>query len=361
VALVGTPGIGPKTFFDLLAKFGTAEAVWKATPDELRLKKVTENIRKLILRRRKVIDPGLYMKSLGKMGIRVVTLLDDEYPRHLKKIDTAPPVLFVRGTLTEDDNMAIAVVGTRKPSMYGRGVTEKLVRELAAMKFTIVSGLARGIDGIAHKIALENGGRTIGFLGGGIDTIFPAEHSGLAQHIMKQGAVISEYPPGFPADRGNFPARNRLISGMCHGVLIIEGLSKSGTRHTANHAIKQGKALFVVPGQITSPLSGAPMDLYFEGAQMVRSGDDIANYLEKSGLIEERKRGGKIPKLDEVNFDSEEEKLIFSLILNEPLSSDEIVRKSTISTQEVMTLLSMMEIKEMIRSEGGIYSVVLKD
>ncbi|MFC1653950.1 DNA-processing protein DprA [Patescibacteria group bacterium] len=348
VVLAETPGIGPVTFFDLLAKFDTAEAVWKATPDELRKNEISERIRKLLLRRRKLVDPKRHISVLARRGVEVVTMMDPEYPQHLLGINKSPPVLFVRGRLLPEDNNSLAVVGTRKPTSYGRNATEKLVSDLVSSGLTIVSGLARGIDGIAHRTALDLGGRTVAFLGGGIDNIYPSEHKVLAEKIVKNGALISEFPPGFQPSRGNFPARNRLISGMSLGVLVVEGLSKSGTKHTVNHALSQGKPVFAVPGPITSKMSDAPMDMISDGAHMVRKAEDILKVLGVDGNM-----GGD--KQKQVEFENDTEKIIYSLIENEPLSGDEIIRLSNFNPQETMTTLSMMELKGMIKNVGGEY------
>jgi len=361
VAVAETPGIGPKKFFHLLSQFGSAEAVWKAREAELAEHKLSTHTITLLLRRRSQVDPNLHMTALAKMGVSVVTKQEEPYPDLLKVIGSAPPVLFVRGGFSPADAKAIAVVGTRKPTGYGREVTLKLVTELVGYGFTIVSGLARGIDGVAHRAAIEAGGRTIGFLGGGIDNIYPAEHIALAGDIMIHGALVSEFPPGFRPDRGNFPARNRLISGMCVGVLVVEGLSASGTIHTANHAKAQGRPVFAVPGQITSPMSDAPMDLLSDGAVMVRSGQDIVDYLVEHelmvpGNLDQTALSGLSPKL--WKFANDMEELIYLLLETGPIESDEIIRRSTMPSSQILMTLSLMELKGMIKKVDGEYEIV---
>lgn len=352
LALSSTPSISPKTFFKLLNIFESAKKAWFATQNELENKKFAKHISVLIPRRRKSIIPKDYYMSLIKDGIEIACLPDKEYPNLLKTIKNPPPILYYKGSLKEVDNQSLAVIGARKPSSYGRQITEKLVSDLATQNITIVSGLARGIDGIAHKTALENKGRTIGFLGGGLDKIYPAEHKSLASKITQNGCIISEYPPGLTPERGNFPARNRLILGMSLGVLIIEGLSKSGTMHTANHAKNQKKPIFVIPGKITSPLSSAPMNLIDHGAIMVRNAQDILKSLNIKQVINEPKQKKTI------TLNSKEEKIIYDLIKREPLENDQIIKLSGLDTITTLTTLSIMEINGLIKNFSGKYQVI---
>lgn len=357
VALVGTPGIGPVTFRSLMGMFESAEAVWKVPAHELLRKGVKEHVRTMLLRRRKQVDPGLFMNSLARGGVEVVCEFEESYPKLLKGIKNAPPVLFVRGSVRDLNIKSIAVVGTRKPTGYGREVTARLVRELVGYGISIVSGLARGVDGVAHRTALERGGRTVGFLGGGIDSIYPAEHVSLANQMMQQGAVVSEFPPGFQPNRGNFPMRNRLISGVSMGVLVVEGLLKSGTKHTADHAHAQGRPVFIVPGPITSPMSNGPMDMLSDGAVMVRSGKDIVEYLQQNGYVGVDGHSNGKGEAKKWEFETELEELLYLMLQMEAMEGNELIRKSEMEASEVLTTLSMMELKGMVKMEGGEYRV----
>ena len=353
LALSSTPGIGPITFFKLLNIFGSAKKAWFATQKELEKNKIRKNISILIPRRNKSINPHDYYLSLIKNGVEIVCLPDKTYPKLLKEIKNPPPILYCKGSLKKIDNQSLAVVGTRKPSSYGRQVTEELVSKLSPQNITIVSGLARGIDGIAHRTALDYGSRTIAFLAGGLDKIYPAEHKDLATEIIRNGCIISEYPPGLAPGRGNFPARNRLISGMSLGVLIIEELSKSGTMHTANHAKNQNKPIFIIPGKNTSPLSNAPLNLLNQGAIMIRSADDILKNLKIKKIVDQQHQ-----KQSTITFSSPEEKTIYNLIKREPLENDQIIRLSGLNTVTTLITLSIMEINGLIKNNSGKYQVI---
>jgi DNA processing protein len=363
VCVTGIPGIGPKSFFALLDFFGSAGLAWRASTAQLVEAGLTEKVASLIVRRRKTIHPEEHLETLEKQGYMPVCQFEETFPARLKEVDRCPPVLFVRGSLASLTMSSIAVVGTRKPSHYGRSATESLVRELASYNFTIVSGLARGIDGIAHRTALDSNVPTIAFLGGGIDTLYPVEHTALAHEIVRNGgALVSEFPPGYVANKGTFPARNRLISGISLGVVVVEGMSSSGTVHTANHAKKQGRPLFAVPGPITSPLSDAPMNLLTVGdAIMVRNAEDIVHHLVEQGMIEKNAMkatdGLQGPTL-KVQFVDDVEELIYLILEIEPMESDDLIRKSTLPPSQVLTTLTMMELKGMVRKLGATYEIV---
>ena len=201
---------------------------------------------------------------------------DDGYPERLRSIAAAPALLYIRGEMTPDDSLSVAIVGTRRATAYGREVTHRLATDLAALGVTVVSGLAKGIDGIAHDRTLAAGGRTIAVLGHGLHTIYPPEHKSLAARIADgNGALITEYPPGAPIDPGNFPARNRIISGLALGVVIVEADRKSGAMITADFAADQGREVFAVPGSILSPMSAGCNALIKDGARLVTGVDDI--------------------------------------------------------------------------------------
>ena len=237
------------------------EAAWRASGRDLLAAGLEIRWVEQILAERPRLDPDAEWTKLEKARVRVLVPGDAEYPARLSEIHGAPPLLYIRGTLTAGDDLALAVVGTRRPSAYGRAVTERLVADLAAAGLTIVSGLARGIDAVAHRTALEAAGRTIAVLGSGLDIVYPSEHRALAARIADQGALLSDYPLGTQPDAMNFPARNRIISGLSRGVLITEAPAASGARITTNYALEQNREVFAVPGSILSALSETPHQL----------------------------------------------------------------------------------------------------
>lgn len=274
------PGIGPQRFALLKKYFGSAQKAWEASESDLLKTGLSFSlVRQLVAFRQKANLPSLFLR-LRENNQECQILADKKYPENLKKIDNPPFVLFFKGQIKPLDRRALAVVGSRRMSSYGFQITQKLVGELVKKKMTIVSGLARGIDTVAHQTALKMGGRTLAVLAGGLDKIYPPENQRLAQEISKgQGALISEYPPGFPLNKGHFPARNRLIAGLSLGVLVIEGTDKSGSLITARHAADQGKEVFAVPGPISSSLSQAPLLLIKQGAKVVQNVEDILEEL----------------------------------------------------------------------------------
>ena len=242
---------------ELHERFGSSERAWNATPAELRA--VLGNREKMLsglIAARSSIDPELELEKLDRAGVKVITLDDPGYPALLAEISAPPPVLFLRGSMLETDVLAVAIVGTRAPSNYGRDMARSIAHDLARAGVTIVSGLAKGIDGIAHQAALEAGGRTLAVLGSGIHDVYPREHRQLAQRIGEQGAVISDNLPNAKPDRWNFPARNRIISGLARGVLVVEAPERSGALITVDFAADQGRDVFAVPGPATSVTSG---------------------------------------------------------------------------------------------------------
>jgi DNA processing protein len=354
-AIYEVDGVGPKKFEILINYFGSAEKIWQAPIRKVKETGLTKDAVEELETRRKKIEPVTHLKALAKLGIRVVLLEDEEYPDLLKKIDNHPKVLFVRGHFSLKDGKALAVVGTRKPTGYGREVASRLVNELVAEGFTIVSGLARGIDGIAHRTAIESGGRTIAILGGGVDRIYPPEHTGLAEKITQHGAVISEFASGKLPVPGNFPARNRVISGLSMGVLVIEGATHSGTKITASLAADQGREVFAVPGPITSRQSQAPTDLIKMGAKAVSSVSDI--------LEELSVQSGPAPVEGQRQIDfnklTKEEREIVEVLQDGQMQIDDLVRKIGKEASTISSTLTMLELKGIVKHLGGmVYAII---
>ncbi len=341
---------GPARVKLLLSYFGKAKDVWKSPNEKLieiglSNEKVTafDNFRKCF-------DIEKYFNRLDSLKIRVVTILDKNYPQNLKGLDGAPSALYYKGSLTCLETNSVAVVGSRQMTSYGKEVTEKFSGELSDFGITIISGLARGVDTCAHRACLAAGGKTVAVLGNGLDSIYPPENLKLSQEIINtKGALISEYPLGHPALPTNFAARNRIISGLASAVIVIEGAEKSGTLLTAAHAAEQGKTVFAVPGQITSPLSKAPLFLLKNGAKMATETKDILDELDLQIKVDRQLFEKIVPG-------SPEEELLLEILKNEPLHLDELVRISRCKTAEISARLTIMEMKGMVRNLGkGMY------
>jgi DNA processing protein len=365
IALAAAPGIGPVRFKLLLSHFKTAQAVWKA-PEKILQRALTPSVFKQLIEFRKSFDIERYLERTRKLNIRVITIEDESYPKLLKEISDAPPVLYVKGELpsgleSELKPRTIAVVGTRKMTGYGREVTEILVRDLVAAGFTIISGLARGVDSYSHRVTIGNGGQTVAVLGGGVDVIYPPENAALAAEIADgHGAVISEFPVGMQSIPGNFPARNRIISGLSLGVLVTEAGEDSGSLITAGCAGEQGREVFAVPGPIYSSYSKGPAELIKQGAKLVMNVNDVLEELNlafapSSGRGESRIQSSE---LEDIKGDTEEEQTVIDLLKNGPVHIDEIARESKLPAAKVGSLLSLLEIKGKIKSQGsGTYSL----
>lgn len=339
-------GIGPVSVRLLREHFGSLERAWHANAAELRAAGLNRRAIHNLIENRGRLDLEKELAKLDHLGVAALTWEDPDYPPRLLEIDTPPPVLYVRGSLDMADEWAIAIVGTRRASAYGRQVTYRLARELAANGVTIVSGLARGIDAEAHRAALEAGGRTIAVFGSGLDIIYPPEHRQLAGEIIGQGAVVSEFALGRPPDAGNFPARNRIISGLSLGVLVTEGDVDSGALITVDHALEQGRDVFTVPGNITAHGSQGTNRLLQQGAIPVLSAQDIFDALDvahSTGYVEARE---SLPV-------TEMEATILAELSDDPLHVDELQQRCALPIAQVSSTLTMLELKGMVRQVGS--------
>lgn len=270
--------VGPVRFKLLFDFFGSAERIWEADKDELFSTGLSRNLVEKFVVFRKNFDFGEHQTELSRKEIKFLALIDKDYPALLKEIPDPPLVLFVKGELG-NLTKSIGVVGTRKMTVYGMRVAENITRDLALGGVTVVSGMARGIDSAAHRSALENGGRTVAVLGTGVDVIYPYENRGLYFNILKNGAVVSEVPPGMAVEKGAFRLRNRIISGLSKGVVVVEGAKESGSLITARYALDQGREVFAVPGPITSVMSEGPSYLISQGAKLVTNGKEVIDEL----------------------------------------------------------------------------------
>ena len=339
------PGIGRVKFNQLEAYFDSLEDAWKAGPAVLRRAGLDKKSLSTINEWRPRISLEAEMKKLEQCGIEVLTCHDSDYPARLKEIYDYPPILYIRGSLVDEDEWCLAVVGTRRPTVYGRQVTEEIVTELSRSKITIVSGLARGIDSIAHRSALEAGGRSIAVMGGGLDSIYPAENANLARSITKNGALLSEYHPGIKPRPENFPRRNRIMSGISLGVLVVEADRTSGALITAHLSLEQNREVFAIPGSILSPASIGTNQLIKEGAKLIRDSVDILEELNLTAVAEQLEMKEIIPS-------SDTEALLLKKLGAEPVHIDEICRASDLPMSTVSSTLAMMEPKGMVKQVG---------
>ena len=286
------PGIGRVKLTQLENYFGSLEDAWQAAPTELKHAGLDRSSINAITSWRAKVSLEAEMEKLDRYGVKVLTWHDPNYPSRLKEIYDYPPVLYIRGSLLPEDEWCLAVVGTRRATVYGRQVTEEMVADLAQSRITIVSGLAKGIDSIAHQSALDTGGRSIAVFACGLDTVYPAENANLARRIMQQGALISEYPLGTRPKAENFPRRNRIMSGLSLGVLVVEAGETSGAMITAHLAVEQTIEVFAIPGSVFSPASRGTNHLIQEGAKLVSDYTDILEELNLTAVVHQIELSG---------------------------------------------------------------------
>ena len=294
------------------------------------------------------------MDRISANAIRVVTWEEDEYPRRLKEINQSPPVLFIKGSINVEDDWAVAVVGTRRVTPYGRQVADELGRFLAQNGVTVISGLARGVDAIAHHAALEAGGRTIAVLGSGVDVIYPPEHRKLATEILQQGALVSDYPVGTQPDGVNFPPRNRIISGLSLATVVVEAGEKSGALITAEFAVDQGKDVFAVPGSILNAQSEGTNRLIEQGARPLLKFGEILETLQLE-QIPEKQLTRKLNPMTSL------EQTLFSQLTSDPTHIDQLCEKTGLSITDVSATLTMMELKGLVSQVGGMNYIAMRE
>ncbi len=347
-------GIGAVRLQALIAHFGDAESAWRSGPEELRAAGLSGKVLDRLVELRSSLDVNALWERIAAQGIRVTTWLDEGYPGRLKEIDQPPPVLYSRGELLPEDDFAVAIVGTRRATPYGRQVTEELSAYLAGNGISIVSGLARGVDATAHSAALRAGGRTLAVLGSGVDRIYPPENRALADQIMAHGAVLSDYPVGTAPEASNFPPRNRIISGLSMAVVVIEAGETSGALITAGFAAEQGREVFAVPGSILAPQSKGTNKLIQSGALPLLSAEDLLQALNLTRLGAQKSARQILPA-DEV------EKQLLLALGSEPLHVDELRNQTGLPVEKVSAALVMMELKGMVRQVGAMHYVAVRE
>lgn len=348
IGLSMLPEIGPIGAKKLLAMFGTPENIFNAGPDDLlSVAGIGPNRAKNIKGFSAWKEVEEQIGIMEKKGVEAVSLDDPLYPGMLREIEDAPVVVYIKGDIQPQDKYAVAIVGSRKVTHYGASVAENISEELASMGFTVVSGLARGIDSISHRGAIKAGGRTFAVLGSGVDIPYPPENKTLMDKVSASGCVMSEFPPGTAPDRENFPRRNRLISGLSLGVLVIEAAADSGALITARFAIEQGREVFAVPGNVSSPNSRGANELIRQGAVLTRKADDIV--AELAPVLK-----GFIKSKDKVKIEvTAMEKDLCNLLSGEPKQIDVISRESGLPASQVLGTLLGLELKGAVKQITG--------
>jgi DNA processing protein len=354
IALNLVKGIGAVRTRALIAYFGDAASAWRASPEQLHAAGLSPKLVERYLQVRAGVDLDRLWEQLSAQHICVLTWEDEAYPARLKEIDQPPPVLYLRGELQMEDTWSVAIVGTRRVTSYGRQITEEIASYLAQNGVTVVSGLARGVDAIAHQAALKAGGRTLAILGNGVDQIYPPEHRTLAETIIQHGALLSDYPLGTQPDGTNFPPRNRIISGLSLAVIVTEAGDTSGALITAGFAAEQGREVFAVPGNILAPQSRGTNRLIQQGAHPLLDAREVLEILDLTRVDDHRTARKALPG------DAIETHLL-SVLGSEPLHVDEIRNLTGLPIEKVSATLTLMELKGMVRQVGGMNYVVVRE
>jgi DNA processing protein len=346
------PGIGPGRFRALLEHFGSAKSIWQASDKQLLDAGLSEVLMRKLLLFRNTFEPHDYEDRLINDAVSYLTWNDELYPKQLQGIRNPPFVLYAKGDISVlTAEHPVAIVGTRRITSYGRDVTQTLTRDLVDAGCLIVSGLAMGVDAVAHQTTIAAKGETVAVLGCGVDCCHPTENQAIYNSIVSgYGVVVSEYPLGMKPSKGSFPSRNRIIAGLSDGVVVTEGTEDSGALITAKDAFENGRSVFAVPGPITSGLSKGPNKLLAGGATLVTNVQDILSVLKitsKVGVTKKRIMKG----------DSVEEQKVIDLLLIEPLQFNILVRKTGIPSQNLGSIVTMMEVKGIVSTQNSIISL----
>jgi len=352
IALNLMPGIGPVRVRKLLEVFGDPERILAARPAEIRaVKGFGDELVRALTNWESQIDLGAELKKIQERGLTVLTQDDAVYPAMLKEAPSPPIVLYVWGEVTARDANAIGVVGSRQATHYGLAMTKKMSFQIAYNGYTIVSGLARGIDTAAHEAALAAKGRTIAVIGSGIGKLYPPENMALAEHIATQGAVVTEFPVDYPPDRQSFPLRNRIVAGWCNGILVAEAPARSGALITCQMAADLGRTLYSVPGNVDRPTSAGCNKLIQQGAKLVMSGDDVLDDL--MTLFPTAPKSPDLPQSAPAVELSGDEKTVFNAIGSDEPGIDDIIVRSALSASTVSSTLMRLEMKRLVRLLPG--------
>jgi DNA processing protein len=354
VLLSLVPGVGPRIRKTLLSHFGSAHAALAAAPSDLRqVPGIGTKISRAVSQARREIDAGPTIELCREHRISLFAESTAGYPDRLREIPDPPGVLFVRGAIVPSDGLAVAIVGTRHATHYGLDQAERLASGLARAGYTVVSGLARGIDAAAHRGALKAGGRTLAVLGSGVLNLYPPEHVELAAQIAERGAVMSENAPHSPPVAGAFPQRNRIITGLSLGVIVVEASERSGALISARHAMEQGREVFAVPGRVDSRTSRGCHRLIRDGAKLVESVDDVLEELGPLATPTPREAGQPAVRHPVELQLNEPEQAVLAAVGDDPTSIDDLVVASGLSVPNVLSTVSVLEMKRLIRRVSG--------
>lgn len=338
-------GIGNSNIVKIIEYFYDLRDLWSCSNNTIYgMSNLRQPVKEKLIENRNMENIEKLFRNIEKEDINIVTIYDDNYPLGLKYIDDNPKVLYTKGKIIERDDLSIAIVGSRKATAYGKWACEKFAKELVDMDVTIISGLATGIDAIAHKTALEHGGRTVGVLGNGVDVVYPKRNKALYSQMLEENSIISEFPIGTPPLAFNFPQRNRIISGISKGIIVIEAQEKSGSLITAHHGLDQGKDVFSLPGNINSIFSGGTNKLIKDGAKPLL---DIEDIVEEIYELKERRNLIKKEKIDYSDY-SETEITIIKILEEGPTHSDIIAHKTGINISEINSILTILELKGIV-------------
>jgi len=340
-------GIGAARTQILVKYFGSLADAWKASEGELRQAGLSPKPIQTLLELRNTFNPDEEYQRVLDAGIQMVCMQDSEYPKRLLSIEYPPPLLFIKGHLAIEDDFAVAIVGTRRVTAYGRQVASELAAFLVHNQITVVSGLARGVDAVAHQAVLDLGGRTLAVLGSGVDVVYPPEHRNLASAIEQNGALISDYYPGTAPEGGNFPPRNRIISGLSLAVVIVEAGERSGALITANFAAGQGREVFAVPGSIYAPRSKGTNRLIRDGALPLLDFTEILEALKLTQIDDYRYAKKVLPENDI-------ELLLMEALRDEPMHINEIKAATGLPIDRISSTLVLMELKGLVRNTGNL-------
>jgi DNA processing protein len=349
-------GVGPAKIQALLSYCGDIKAAWEADSELLDKLGFDKRAKENLIHARGTLDLDRELEKVRSKHINILTWDSPDYPSYLREVDGPPPLLYIVGSLEDIDRWAVAVVGTRRVTAYGRQMTQEIVAGLVRNGVTIISGLARGVDAIAHKTALEHGGRTIAVLGSGPDNVYPPEHRDLARKIVRgRGAVISDYPLGTEPEARNFPPRNRIISGLSLGVVVVEAGDRSGATITAKRALEQGREVFAVPGNVNKAASRGTNRLIQRGeAKLITNASDVLEELNLHMVFEHTAVQKALPE-------TKEEAALFDHLSGEPIHIDALSRATGLSSQVVSSTLTLLELKGIVRQVGGMNYVMVRE
>ncbi len=350
---------GGRRLLNLLEAVGSARQAWEAEKSELATSGLDSSLADELLSRRSRVDPAAEQERVRQAGIRVITWVDADYPESLRHIYDPPAVLFGLGAFSfQESGPAVAIVGSRRATPYGKATAGRLAAALGSCGLVVVSGMARGIDTAAHRGALESGAPTVAVLGSGLDVVYPRENAGLMERIAASGGlVLTEFPLGSKPEAWHFPVRNRIISGLCRGVVVVEAGERSGALITAELALEQGRDVMAVPGNVNNPFSRGPNRLIKQGARLVEDAKDVLEELGLTALFPETESG----EAEAVAQLSGEEKRVLEILQGQSLSDQALIRLTGLAAPQTAAVLAYLEIKGFVRrAPGGLYYSLLK-